>query len=156
MTLVSDLCFLLYTIAVFLFIKSDLYFLYQVTCTICQAGFHKAVESVIVIFLFDGTPVFFGGEGRYSVQKTLWGCATNMGSKISLLVYEWSLIKCQIWYVNGSIYKSFPNLSQIGLNLRKFWKKLCDFVQNLFGNWSNWYMNGSLFLEKLVFVWVYF
>ena len=26
--------------------------------------------------------------GGYSVQKTLWGCAANMGSKISLLVFE--------------------------------------------------------------------
>ena len=24
----------------------------------------------------------------YSVQKMLWGCAANMGSKISILVYE--------------------------------------------------------------------
>ena len=35
----------------------------------------------------------------------------------------------------GRFFKIFPNLSQ---------------------NWADWYMNGSLFLEKLVFVWVYF
>ena len=28
------------------------------------------------------------GNGGYSVQKTLWGCAANMGGKISLLVYN--------------------------------------------------------------------
>ena len=28
------------------------------------------------------------GPGGYLVQKTLLGCAANMGSKISLLVYE--------------------------------------------------------------------
>ena len=33
----------------------------------------------------------FSQGGGYSVQKTLRGCATNMGSKISLLVYEWPL-----------------------------------------------------------------
>ena len=29
-----------------------------------------------------------GGGGRYSIQKTLQGCAANMDSKVSLLVYE--------------------------------------------------------------------
>ena len=28
------------------------------------------------------------GPGGHSVQKTLWGRAANMGSKISLLIYE--------------------------------------------------------------------
>ena len=44
----------------------------------------------------------------YSVQKTLQGCAANMGSKISLLVYEWPHIKCKIRYMNGSIFQNFP------------------------------------------------
>ena len=56
---------------------------------------------------------------QYSVQKTLRGCATNMGSKISLLVYERLLMKCKIWYINGLI---FQNLSQKWLKLIKFWK----------------------------------
>ena len=51
---------------------------------------------------------WFQPGGGYSVQKTLRGCATNMGSKISLLVYEWPLIKCQILYMNGSIFQHFP------------------------------------------------
>ena len=38
----------------------------------------------------------------------------------------------------------------------KIWKKNCNCVQNLAQNWADWYMNGLLFLEKLVFVWVYF
>ena len=47
--------------------------------------------------------------------------------------------------MNGSIFKSSPNLENSG-----------DFAQILAKNWTDWYMNGSLFLEKLVFVWVYF
>ena len=46
----------------------------------------------------------------YPEQKTLQGCAANMGSKISLLVYEWPLIKCKIWYTNGSSFKNYPNI----------------------------------------------
>ena len=92
------------------------------------------------IVIYSLTPL-----GGYLVQKTLWGCATNMGSKISLLVYEWPLVKCRIWYMNGSIFK-------IGSNLRKFRKKLVI----LFKIWpkiaADWYINGLLFLEKLVFV----
>ena len=57
--------------------------------------------------------------GGYLVQKTLQGCAANMGSKISLLVYEWPLIKCKIRYMNGSIFQNFP---KIGSNLIKFMK----------------------------------
>ena len=62
-------------------------------------------------------------------------------SKCKNLVYEWVDFSkfAQIW-------------AKIGSNLRKFWKKSSDFAQNLVQNWSNWYMNGSLFLEKLVFV----
>ena len=51
------------------------------------------------------------GGGGYLVQKTLQGCAANMGSKISLLVYEWPLIKGKIWYMNGSIFQNWPNLN---------------------------------------------
>ena len=35
----------------------------------------------------------------------------------------------------GRFFKTSPNLSQ---------------------TWTDWYMNGSLFLENLVFVWVFF
>ena len=45
---------------------------------------------------------------RYSVQKTLWGCAANMGSKISLLVYVWPLYERQIWYVSETIFLNLP------------------------------------------------
>ena len=87
--------------------------------------------------------------GGYLIQKTLRGCATNMGSKISLLVYEWPLIKCKIWYMNGSIFQNW-------LKFKKILEKIGNFVQNLAQNWANWYVNGLLFLVKLVFVWVYF
>ena len=94
--------------------------------------------------------------GGYLVQKTLRGCAANMGSKISLLVYEWPLIRCKIWYMNGTIFKIWPNLSQNWLKFKKILEKIGNFVQNLAQNRADWYMNGLLFLEKLVFVWVYF
>ena len=62
--------------------------------------------------------------GGYSVQKTLQGYAVNMGSKIRLLVYEWPLIKCKIWYINGLIFQNFlkfePKLAQIS----EFFKKI--------------------------------
>ena len=62
-------------------------------------------------------PLFNLDPGGYLVQKTLRGCAANMGSKISLFVYEWPLIKCKIWYTNGSIFQNLvkfePKLAQI-------------------------------------------
>ena len=85
---------------------------------------------------------------RYSIQKTLQGRATNMGSKISLLVYEWPLIKCKIWNMN----MNFPKFEQKLAHILDFFFKTGHFAQN----WANWCMNGLLYLEKLVFVWVYF
>ena len=58
--------------------------------------------------------------------------------------------------MNGSIFKIFPNLSQIWLKLKKCLEKLYDVAQILAQNWAYWYMNGSLFLVELVFEWVYF
>ena len=40
------------------------------------------------------------------------------------------------------------------LKFQKILEKIGNFVQNLVKNWAD--MNGLLFLEKLVFVWVYF
>ena len=43
-------------------------------------------------------------------------------------------------------------------NLKKFktiLEILANFAQNLAQIKANWYMNGSLFLKKLLFVWVY-
>ena len=53
----------------------------------------------------------------------------------------------KIGCLNGSINQNF------GPNQRKFLEKSGDFAQNWAQNWADWYMNGSLFLEKLVFVW---
>ena len=59
-----------------------------------------------------------------------------------------------------SEWVDFSKLSQIwakiGSNFKKILEKSGDFAQNLVQNWSNWYMNRLLFLEKMVFVWVYF
>ena len=56
----------------------------------------------------------------------------------------------------GRFFKISPNLSQNWLKFQKILEKSGDFAQNLAQNWSDWYMNGSLFIEKLVFVWVFF
>ena len=61
------------------------------------------------------------------------------------LVYEWVHF----------VFKIFPNLSQNWLKFKKMLENSGDFAQNLVPNWSDWYMNGSFFLEKLVFVWVF-
>ena len=42
------------------------------------------------------------------------------------------------------------------LKFKKMWEKLGDFAQNSAQNWADCYMNTSFFLEKLVFVRVYF
>ena len=46
--------------------------------------------------------------------------------------------------------------AKIGSNLKTIFKKSGYFAQNLTQNWADWHMNGSLFLEKWVLVWVYF
>ena len=56
----------------------------------------------------------------------------------------------------GRFFKIFLNLSLNWLKFKKILEKSGDFAQNLAQNWSGWYMNGSLFLEKLVFVWFTF
>ena len=48
----------------------------------------------------------------------------------------------------GRFFKIFPNLSQNWLKFKKILEKSGDFAQNLAQNWADWYMNGSLFLEK--------
>ena len=53
------------------------------------------------------------------VKNTLRGRATNMGSKINLLVNEWPLVKHIIWYINGSIFQNSPKFGQ---NLRTICK----------------------------------
>ena len=61
--------------------------------------------------------------------------------KMQILVYEW---------VDFSKFSRY--LSQNWLKFKKIWEKIGNFVQNLVQNWADWYMNGLLFLEKLVFV----
>ena len=53
-------------------------------------------------------------------------------------------------------FQIFPNLNQNWLKFKKLLEKSGDFVQNLAQNLADWYMNGSLFLENLVCVWVWF
>ena len=56
----------------------------------------------------------------------------------------------------GRFFTNFPILKQNWLKFKKILEKLSDFAQTLVQNCSNWYTNGSIFLEKLVFVWVSF
>ena len=56
----------------------------------------------------------------------------------------------------GQFFKIFENLSQNWFKFKKILEKSDDFAQNLVQNWADRYMNGSLFLEKVVFVLVYF
>ena len=46
----------------------------------------------------------------------------------------------------------FPNFPKFEPKFLKILEKSGDFAQNLAQIWANWYMNRSLFLEKLVFV----
>ena len=50
------------------------------------------------------------------------------------------------------VSKFYQIWTKIGSNLRIFWKNWVILLKN----WTDWYMNGSLFLEKFVFIWVYF
>ena len=52
----------------------------------------------------------------------------------------------------GRFFKIFATLNW--LKSKKILEKSGDFIQNLTQNWADWYMNGSIFLEKLGFVWV--
>ena len=45
-------------------------------------------------------------------------------------------------------FKIFQNFSQFWFKIKKILGKLGHFTQNLVQNWSDWYINGSLFLEK--------
>ena len=62
--------------------------------------------------------------------------------------------KFGIWM--GWFFKVPQIWGKIWLKFKKILEKSGDFAQNLAKNWTDWYMNGLLFLEKLVFVWVYF
>ena len=93
----------------------------------------------------------------YSVQKTFLGCAANMSSKISLLVYEWPPYKMQNLVYEWIDFSKFSQIwAKIGSNLRKFWKhwvillKIWLRIEQI-GIWMS-----HFFLKKLVFVWVYF
>ena len=101
--------------------------------------------------------IFYARGRGDSVQKTLRGCAADMVSKISHLVYEWPIIKHRFWYLNGSIFQNFPKLSQNWLKfIRKFWKNRTILLKirakiGQIGIWmghcflKNWYLYGPTF-----------
>ena len=69
------------------------------------------------------------------------------------------------WYVNERLWNAnfgiwlgcfFTILSQTRLKFRYIFEKLGDFGQTLLRPISIWWWMGHFFLDKLVFVWVYF
>ena len=95
--------------------------------------------------------------GGYSVWKTLRGCTANMGSKISLFVYKWPLMKCKIWCMNGLIFQNFPKFDPNWLKFKKIlekswvillksWRKIGR-IGILMGHFflKNWYLYGIYF-----------
>ena len=80
--------------------------------------------------------------GGYSVQKTLRGCAANTGSKISLWVYDWHLVKMQ-----NLVYEwvNFSKFSQIWAKIEKILEKIGPFCSKF-----------GLKLAWLVYEWVTF
>ena len=73
------------------------------------------------------------------------GCAVNMGSKISLMVYDWPLIKCKIWYMNGSIFQNLTKIPKIGSNLRNFFGPGQLVYECVTPSYKNWYLYGVYF-----------
>ena len=121
--------------------------------TLCQGIPSQLLQlTVATVALWDYETCVAGwpGGGVLSTKDPIQGCATIIGSKISLLVYEWPLIKCKFgMWMHGSICQNFPKFEP--KYLRKLWKNQAILFK--FGtNWSS----GSLFLENLVFVWIYF
>ena len=56
--------------------------------------------------------------------------------------------------MNGLTFQNFSKFEPILACLKS--KKILEKSGDLAQNWADWYINGSLFLEKWVFVWVYF
>ena len=92
-------------------------------------------------------------KGGYLILNPLWGCAPNIDSKISLLVYQWHQMQNLIYM--DQFFKN-PKFEPNWLKFNKFLEKSGNFGQKLVQNWTDWYMNESLFLGKLVNIWVHF
>ena len=58
--------------------------------------------------------------------------------------------------MNDSIFQNFPKFKPKLAQIEEILEKSGDFIQHLVQNCSDRFMNGALFLEKLVFVWVCF
>ena len=65
------------------------------------------------------------------------------GYKINLLVYEWPLIKYEIWYMNGSTFQKFVS------NLRNFWKNWMILLKIWLKIRSHGIWKGHFFLKNL-------
>ena len=75
----------------------------------------------------------------YTVQKTLWGYAANMGNNISLLAtYEWPLKNAKFGISMGCFYFNFLKFEQKLGQFKKIFEKSDDFAQNLVLKWANW------------------
>ena len=88
-----------------------------------------------------------GGGWVTQYKRPYEECATNMGSKISFLVYEWPLIKCKIWYMNEWV--NFSIFFQIMI---QNWVKFKNILEKL--GW--FYLRFGPKLSRLVHEWVNF
>ena len=112
---------------------------------LCYALFYYFSLKGSVVFeqwMLSGISFLMG----YLLQTTLRGCAANMGSKISLLVYKWPLTlqnaKFGTWL--GGFFKICPNFeiwAKMDSNLRKIGLFCSKFGTEL---------------DRLVYEWVFF
>ena len=79
----------------------------------CRINTHRLGSEILNLVMPQG----------YSVQKTLRGCAANMGSKISLLVCKWSPYKMLSLVCEWVDFSNFSQIwAKIDPNLTKSWK----------------------------------
>ena len=96
----------------------------------------------LILFLCVVNGIFPRG-GALSPKDPM-GCAANMGSKISLLVYWMTLMKCKIWYMNESIFQNFLKFEQNWLKFKKISEKIRWFCSNLVvQSWSDKWVTFS-------------
>ena len=59
------------------------------------------------------TEIMNTGRG-YSLQKFQQECASDIGSNVNCLVYQWPLMKIemQIWFIFESFFQSFTKLQK--------------------------------------------
>ena len=111
----------------------------------------KVGEYVHVIWVEIQYSITFILSNSQDVQMIRWGCAANMGSKISLMVYQWPLFCANFGIWKGKFSKFSHTWAKSGLNLWQFEKKMVILVKI-------WPEIGPVcvWMCKLVYLWVHF